>query len=288
MPCAWSVDEADMTSEATERTPLRRAVSACEAREVRRVRSEPPPRSTIEAEEADRTVLAVAEPTSVERVAVFRAPATDFQVLTRDMIEELRQRLRAAEAAEGNDGTDGSGIRLRPTPEEGSPAWLRDTALEHPVVPRAALDPREEAAIDAAIAAAASEEALEDVEVEIEAARTLGEWAQSLTEPPVVEVALAPHSESNFYGGFDDEYPDGVSVATYQAIVRDTPVYAVVHLPGGYRFRTPALVECVREPEAAPPDAPAGVGLRMCGLDGRMRRLIREFAKHRPPMFYVG
>ncbi|MEZ4338347.1 MAG: hypothetical protein R3B82_17130 [Sandaracinaceae bacterium] len=240
-----------MTLPAPSAAPRRS--SACEAREIRRVRSEPPPRSTL-VEEADRTVrmAVVEEPTRLERVEVFRAPATDFTVLSRDMLDELRAKLRAAEERETELG---SGIRERPTPVEGVSTTEVDEL---------------------------------EVEIEVEAARTIDEWEEALGGPPVIEVALAPNSESNFYGGFDEEYPDGVFVATYQPVPPDAPVYAVVLLPGGYRFRTPALVEFVREPEAATPEAPAGVGLRMCGLDGRMRRLIREFAKHRPPMFYVG
>lgn len=261
-----------MTLRAVPPAPARPG-SACEVREIRRVRSEPPPRSTqLELEpafepEADRTVRVRPvedPPTRVDRVEVFAAPGTDFQVMSRDMIEELREKLRAAEARES---ALGSGIRERPTPREGLPASLRETT-DHGTL------------VDA--------DPLEDLEVEVEAARTIDEWEHALGGPPTIEVALAPNSESNFYGGFDEEYPDGVFVATYQPIPTDAPVYAVVFLPGGYRFRTPALVEFVREPEAATPDAPAGVGLRMCGLDGRMRRLIREFAKHRPPMFYVG
>lgn len=254
-----------MTPPAVQRSP-RRAASACEVREIRRVRSEPPPRSTeLEIPEDDRTqrCVAIVDPTRHDRVEVFAPPSTDFQVLSSDMLEELRAKLRAAEEREARQG---SGIRERPTPELGISFALTDT-IEHAPI---RLDDDLE------------------IDVDVDAARTLGEWAESLAAPPVVEVSLAPNSESNFYGGFDEEYPDGVFVATYQAIAADTPVYAVVHLPGGYRFRTPAIVEFVREPEAASPEAPAGVGLRMCGLDGRMRRLIREFAKHRPPMFYVG
>ncbi|MCB9594235.1 MAG: hypothetical protein H6719_15995 [Sandaracinaceae bacterium] len=252
-----------MTLRATQRSP-RRATSACEVHEIRRVRSEPPPRSTdLDLGDPTVSMMVVADPTRVEHVGVFRAPSTDFQIMSADMIEDLRQRLRLAEQREA---THGSGIRERPTPKDGLPSALTDA------FPDIANDVDD----------------LDELEIDVEPLSTIGEWAQNIGAPSVIEVSLAPHSESNFYGGFDEEYPDGVFVATYQPIPADTPVYAVVHLPGGYRFRTPALVEFVRELEAATPDAPAGVGLRMCGLDGRMRRLIREFAKHRPPLFYIG
>lgn len=77
-------------------------------------------------------------------------------------------------------------------------------------------------------------------------------------------------------------------VATYQTLPAEAPVYVTVLLPAGYRFRTPAIVEWVREPEAAEVGMPAGMGLKMCGLDHAMRRLIRSFARHRKPIFYVG
>jgi len=312
--------------------------SRCEAREIRRVRSEPPPRPASDEPNTvieDRTFV-VEEHTVVEDVTVrtaapvdtdatrlerprpsasprvFTPPRTDYVPLDHSMIEDLRRRLREAEAREsapssGSRGAappssspaetsepsrialcandvataprEGSGIRARPTPDEGLPARFRETlptseqyAPSHDDVERwleTAFDP------------------IEDLDIDIGPPVSFDEWVESIGALPEVEVALAPHSESNFYGGFDETQPDGVFVATYRDLPVDTPVYAVVHLPGGYRFRTPALVEFVREPEAATVGLPAGVGLRMCGLDGRMRRMIRAFAKHRPPMFYV-
>ena len=105
---------------------------------------------------------------------------------------------------------------------------------------------------------------------------------------PEIEVALAPNSESNFYAGFDDEHPQGVFVATYQRFEVGTPVYAKIYLPGGYRFRTEAVVEWTREAEAAGQGLPAGVGLSMCGLDHRMEALVRTFVKLRKPIFFLG
>lgn len=274
--------------------------SRCEAREIHRVRSEPPPRSEAEPNTLiedrtflveDRTVIedvtvrtAPVDPdaTRLERPApseprVFTPPRTDYVPLNHEMIEDLRRRLREAEAREA---AQGSGIRARPTPEEGLPARFRETlptseqyAPSHEDV---------EAWLETAF------EPIETLDIDVAPPVSFDEWVESIGALPEVEVALAPNSESNFYGGFDETQPDGVFVATYRDLPIDTPVYAVVHLPGGYRFRTPALVEFVREPEAATEGLPAGVGLRMCGLDGRMRRMIRAFARHRPPMFYVG
>ena len=235
------------------------------------MRSEPPP--ALE-EIEDRTLRMIVmdgapendsteDVTRFDNVEVFRPPGTDFAVITGDELADLRQRLRAAEQREDRED---SGIRPRTTPQDGLPWALRET-IDH--------DPED---VDP----------LADLEILVEPPRSFDEWTESISSLPEIEVAVAPLSESNFYGGFDPEHPDGVFLATYRDLPLDTPVYAVVHLPAGYRFRTPALVEFVREPEAATDDAPAGVGLRMCGLDNRMRRLIREFVKHRPPMFYVG
>jgi len=276
--------------------------SRCEAREIRRVESEPPARPADEPNTLienrtfvleERTVIedatirtAAVDPNATRRAKpvsqapkerVFTPPRTDYVPLSTDMLEDLRRRLREAEAREE---AQGSGIRARPTPDEGLPARFRETlptseqfAPSHDDVERwleTAFDP------------------IDDLDIDIAPPVSFDEWVESIEALDEVEVALAPNSESNFYGGFDASQPDGVFVATYRDLPIDTPVYAVVHLPGGYRFRTPALVEFVREPEAASAGLPAGVGLRMCGLDGRMRRMIRAFARHRPPMFYVG
>jgi Tfp pilus assembly protein PilZ len=170
-------------------------------------------------------------------------------VLTASMLDELRRRLREAEEREE------SGIRARPAPED-------------------AIDPQ--AALEIGVGDAYTSEALEA------ALSPLLEL-----ERVELEAALAPNSESNFYAGFDDEHPDGVFVATYSRLAIGTPAYVTVHLPAGHRFRTPALVEWVRPPEAAGPDLPAGIGLKMCGLDAETRALVRIFARHRKPIFYV-
>ncbi len=230
----------------------------CEVREIRRVRSEPP---AAEADVEDRTLRTLFEepedPTSVDSVEVFRAPGTDYVQMSGGVMSLLRARLREAEAREE---AAGSGIRARPTPS--------GELSSSEAAPEA--DP------------------LAELHIEVEAPRTFDEWTESISALPELEVALAPHSENNFYGGFDEEHPDGLFLATYRDIAVGTPVYAIVHLPGGCQFRTPALVEFTRGQEAAACDASPGVGLRMCGLDARMRRLIREFVRHRPPMFYVG
>jgi len=199
--------------------------------------------------------------TSVDSVEVFRAPRTDYVEMSTDLLAQLKERLRVAEAREN----EASGVRARPTPPE---APLRG-ALAFFEMPQEA-DP------------------LAELHVEVDAPRTFDEWTESISTPLELEVPLAPHSENNFYGGFDDDHPDGLFIATYRDLAVGTPVYAKVLLPGGLMFRTAAFVEFSRGYEAADYDASPGVGLRMCGLDARMRRLIREFVQHRPPMFYVG
>lgn len=203
-------------------------------------------------DEEDRTVRGVYLGAEVEEEHT--APgvietSADEHVLTTDMLEDLRRRLRAAEEREE------SGIRLRPTPSDAS--------------------------LDAVI------DSLAELEIDVELDDSFGAGSLPGVELPELEVALAPNSESNFYAGFDDEHPDGVFFATYSRLTVGSPVYVTVLLPAGHRFRTPALVEWVRPPEAAGPLAPAGVGLKMCGLDAEAQRLVRTFARHRKPIFYV-
>lgn len=219
-------------------------------------------RPPVETDEVD-DVTTVEALSSEERVLYQNQ--TDHAVFTRDMVEELRRRLREAEARES------SGVRLR-TPENG---LLRDEladevhhdAMPTPVI---ALDP------------------LDGLEIDVEEPRHLDELDEVLSVLPELEVALAPNSESNFYAGFDDQHPDGVFVATYERLEIGAPIYVVVHLPAGYRFRTPAVVEWVRPPEVSDAGMPPGLGLKMCGLDQRMRHLIRSYAKHRKPLFWIG
>jgi hypothetical protein len=199
-------------------------------------------------------------PESGERV-LYRG-SDEQAVLTRDMVEELRAKLRAAEEAEAH----GSGV-FRRTPANG---LERVEAIQTlPTIP------------EAVVAAA-------EPTPEPRPAEPSGELDAVIAAVPELEAALAPNSESNFYAGFDEEHPDGVFVATYQRFDEGTPVYVDIVLPAGYRFRTPAVVEWIRDPEAADPELPAGIGLRMCGLDHAKRRLIRAYAKHRKPIFWVG
>lgn len=275
-----------MTRAAYRRETVHRAASACEVVEIRRVTSRPPPSSAAiaVAEEPVTARVAFVDPlpplTGIDgddatRVERFRfaghaevepsepseeeAPSVHRAMLTIDHLAELKRRLREAEAREEAAAEEGSGIRLRPTPPEG---------VREDWVP--------------------ADDHFEDLDIDVVPMRARSEWAELDDTLPELEVALAPRSESNFYGGFDNDAPDGVFVATYADLPIDTPVYVVVHLPAGYQFRTAALVEFVREPAAASPEAPAGVGLRMCGLGATEQRLIREFVRQRSPLFYVG
>lgn len=187
-------------------------------------------------------------------------------VLTTSMLDELRRQLREAEEREARE-SEQSGIRLRPTPEP---------------------EERAVGSLDALADLGLGIELDLELDIDVEEPRSLEELEAVVSPLPELEVALAPNSESNFYAGFDDEHPDGVFVATYSRLEVGAPAYVTVLLPAGLRFRTPALVEWVRPPEAAGPDLPAGLGLQMCGLDGEARRLVRSFARHRKPIFYVG
>lgn len=218
----------------------------------RRADEEPEDPTAVTAYERvlDRVPAPAAPETEGATVVERYRASSDTTALSSDKLEQLKQKLREAEEREE------SGIR--DTPQK---PWLR----------------------------ARAEEALEAIDIEVDAPRTLEEWNEGMSALPEIEVALAPNSESNFYGGFDEENPDGVFVATYDNEHEiGTPMYAIVHLPAGYRFRSLAVVEFTRSAEAASESAPAGVGLRLCGLDLRMRRLITAFAKHRKPLFYVG
>jgi hypothetical protein len=198
-------------------------------------------------EDEDRTAV---EPIAESGSTYLVGDSSEHAVFTADMVEDLRRRLRDAEARES------SGVRLLATGEEASLDTLAERELE----------------IDVELVDPPGLENLEGV----------------MGALPELEVALAPHSESNFYAGFDDEHPDGVFLATYAQVAVGAPVYVSVHLPGGYRFRCAAMVEWSRTSEAAEPGLPAGLGLSMCGLDVATRRLIRTFVRRRKPMFYVG
>jgi len=203
----------------------------------------PEDRTSVETFRGDRPKSDVRE--------VLRREDTERTMFTNDMLEELRAKLREAEAREE------SGVRPTPVPMR-------------PAVAPPSLDD------------------LDDLEIDVEEPKTYEELEEVLTALPELEVALAPQSESNFYAGFDESHPTGLFFATYRRMEVGEPVYLDVFMPAGYRFRTPAVVEWVRPPEAAEPGLPAGVGLQMCALNARMRRLIRTFARHRKPMFYVG
>lgn len=192
---------------------------------------------------------------------------TDRTILSRGMVEELRRRLREAEAREA------SGVRRRPsepTVEARGPDRL-------PRLPEAAPELRE------------ANDPLADLEIEVEAPTTQAEL-DARAAAPNLEVALAPNSDSNFYAGFDDTNPDGVFVATYDGLdlAVGTRVNATVLLPAGYSFRVAATVEWVRTPEVAEPGLAPGVGLALRDLEPHAHRLIRSFVRHRSPLFYLG
>ena len=125
-----------------------------------------------------------------------------------------------------------------------------------------------------------------EIEVEVEVAPLPEEAEEALGELPELEVALAPRSESTLYGGFDADPAEGVFIATYERLPVGSALFVRVHLPGGHGFRTPATVEFVREPEAEQPGLPVGMGVRLKGLDARMRGLLKTFARFRTPMFW--
>lgn len=305
--------------------PPPRPASACEVTEIRRVTSRPPPsaqNSPVRLVASDRAPGVDSD--DVTRLDLF---VRDWQpediAVTENLLAELKRRLRAAEAREDAEAIDeASGIRVRPTPPEGLDRPSDSFALA-PVSDSRDLDPLEDLEIEVEplrFERQAKEEPSRLDETRDEADRLapprhlgaiqlgrgwqrhrrlpiqrlapaevelprLGAAADKVDDLPELEVAIAPQSESNFYGGFDADNPDGVFVATHYDLAIGTPVYLSVHLPGGFGFRSAALVDFVREPATSEPTA--GLGLRLCGLTGPMRRLIREFVKYRPPMFYL-
>ena len=248
----------------------------------------------------DRTAVEAHPASASGTVQVIRE--NEQSTITVDLLEQLRSRLREAEAREEAElcATEESGVRAIPTPENGirrdalpppapsvEVASLEAASIEIAPVEIAPVEiaPVEIAPVETAVDIAPAVDPDLGLEIDVEAPQTLDAMIAAL---PEIEVALAPNSESNFYAGFDDEHPQGVFVATYQRFEVGTPVYAKVHLPGGYRFRTEAVVEWTREAEAAGQGLPAGVGLSMCGLDHRMEALVRTFVKLRKPIFFLG
>lgn len=97
----------------------------------------------------------------------------------------------------------------------------------------------------------------------------------------VLEVGLAPHSESNLWAGF--QKIEGVFVATWDAPPLDAPVELALALPGSERVRAPGRVEWLREPT---PEQTPGVGVRFGRLSVRDATLLALFARNRQPYFY--
>lgn len=186
--------------------------------------------------------------TAVDR---YRIEASDTTKLSRAVMDTLKAKLREAEAREER--------RLAKTPKLGLQRPAQDTPVEDSL----------------------------EIDIEVEEPTYFDPDLDPSTLPKVV-VALAPNSDSHFYGGFDETNPDGVFVATHHLLDLGAPIRVEMLLPGGYEIHASAVVEFVRPPEAAHEGAPTGYGVRLCELDVSMRRLIAVFCKHRPPYFYVG
>lgn len=254
----------------------------------------------------ERTLLGRVESEAEGEVVLLddHAGLADGPRFTSDMMAQLRARLRQAEQAEE---AEASGVFERTefecAEESGlCPAQLGELEEVAPTVPEATLESGEVPVLALREAEPVSPDLMASFgALSVDAADSLlAELAPPASElddlvaaVPELEASLAPNSDSNFYAGFDEQHPDGVFLATYEILPEGTPVYLDVVLPAGYRFRTPATVEWQRAPigdsdRPADPELPCGMGLKMCGLDDAMRGLIRAYAQHRKPIFWVG
>ena len=96
-----------------------------------------------------------------------------------------------------------------------------------------------------------------------------------------LDVALGPHSASNFYSGFDGDCPLGLFVATPRLLPVGTLVALRVLLPNGTRFGMTGRVTWVRDRGAI------GMGIGFEHLDRHAIHAVSRYTRTREPLFYA-
>ena len=118
---------------------------------------------------------------------------------------------------------------------------------------------------------------LEDHDATVIDARPLG-----LRVPEILEVALAPYSDSNVVVDLDGRV-DGVFAATYRELRLGAHVEVRLCLPGGVELMTRATVRWARAASTGRP----GLGLAFARLDAEDADLLQTFAAYREPELFV-
>lgn len=217
-------------------------------------------RHTFEPEErtARAFFLAPVEPCDEDRTLVdpvasgarYRVgDSSEHAVLTADMLEELRRRLRDAEAEEA------SGVRLRPTSDAGGGSdWLgEDGELEIDV----------------------------DLE-ELEGMLSVLPELEAALAPNSESNFYAGFDDEHPDGVFLATYAHlEVGAPVYLTVL--LPAGHRFRTPAIVEW----VAEGPRRDDAEAQGLPRGVGLSMCGLDASAHRLIRSFVRQRKPIFYV-
>ncbi|MCB9555366.1 MAG: Hsp70 family protein [Deltaproteobacteria bacterium] len=103
-----------------------------------------------------------------------------------------------------------------------------------------------------------------------------------------LEVDVDYFTEHNFYLGFSQNIGcGGLFVATADGPAIGTELDVAFSLPGGRtRFVVPARVRWRREPNPAAPQWAAGVGVEFVALSPDVEGVLKEFIKHREPLFF--
>jgi len=115
---------------------------------------------------------------------------------------------------------------------------------------------------------------LPSIEVELPVEPTTG------FAPVALEAAVALHSESHLWEGFDGEL--GVFVATYQDHAIGAPIRLTLHLTHEASVTVPATVRFVRDADEGWP----GVGVELDRPRDELRAAFRRFGRLRSSAFY--
>jgi uncharacterized protein (TIGR02266 family) len=101
------------------------------------------------------------------------------------------------------------------------------------------------------------------------------------------EVNLFSHS--NFYTGFTEDISEGgVFVASYGLLPVGTTVAVNLGLPGGFEIEATGTVRWLRCSSGEDGTEPPGMGIQFTWIGEDDRELIREFVRHRSPLFFDG
>jgi len=102
-----------------------------------------------------------------------------------------------------------------------------------------------------------------------------------------IEANLGATTQSNFYVGLSGEIAHGgVFLATYEMLPKNTSVFMLVTLPGGFEFECDGYVRFLRDPLDLTSESEPGIGIQFEDLSDDARRLVLRFIRNRPPIFY--